>query len=1272
MEPIFVQGQFPITLTTSDPSKALISTSLQQHGQASVTLTGSGSAWLEVVDTSGPISITASGPGSDPVTLGLRLGELVAEFFNFSQPITETTVVPGQTLNTVVRVFVSPLDPQTNYASGFYVRPDATPIRLRVQSSDASIASAALILAPVGPGATFYDSPVTIQAHSVGDAVVSIQVDSGAIRNPVPLTVHVQPQKIVMKPLTLGYNMAVSLPVTLQGQSSPGTTQITLTSSDPSRLLLSLDAQTPGQPSVTLSTPYTNNNVYAQALASTGSVDVTATAAGYASGKSTVTLVPSGFAWSPSYVDITNVPGQGRPPNPVVAPYAIDPSNGTAFLRQALRPGLDGKIMLQNSNPDAVTLAQDTISLSAFSAGDPFSGAGFGVALTQANGGDSQISITQPPGFVAPVGRGPLRAKAPHPSLKVSPQSVGRNMQGIISVSLANAAPSSSPSPQITLASGDPSKLLISNNNLDLGSASVAVGGGSNLYLNALDGPVDVKVTATAPGFESGSAIVSIIPSAILFSPGYSGQAGDLTVQTNTQIDNVQLAINVASPDAQYVGAPYDTSTLRPGLDPIQVTINSSNAAVAAVPEPPVLNSLTSQAKFQIKSLAAGDAQLTIVPPPGFVLPRPGKGRTVKVSVSGPSFSLTNVTLGRDLQTAATLSVQSGAPRIPNDVNVTLTSSDPSKVVLSADSVTPGSGSLTIPFFAGLASSRSIYVQALDQSGTVSIMIAAPGYGSTSAQVMLFPTSFRADQMNVNLSAPSNPYQLPLRPVPLVDPPVSYVNSTYQLRAGMSGITIGVSSSAPAVVSAPSQITASAGAREVDVPITPLSPGSATLSFNFPDPYVAPGNVSVQVQGGSLFLSPSSPVLGKNLQTSMGVSAQSGNGVALTITSSDPARLLVSTSASSLGQASVVATFFAGTPFNVYLQALSDTGTVTVMVAATGYQTVSATVQLTSPAVILGNMPTQIGTLTTLSPPVSLEAHLTNGSNPNSYNALTLRPGAPAAIVPIALSDPTIGSLTPAQLVFNPGDSSKTFSFQPLAPGSALLSLGVPAGYADPLSLRQQLINVLAPRLNFSATLSVGKDLQRSFTVGLLSVPAQPLTLTLTSADPARLLLSTGAAGNPVSSLTLSFANSQSSQFNLVGLAGSGTVALRMTSSALIPSSYDVSLQPSGFVFSSPQTSTTTGSILRIPVFSYALNSQTLAPDANYPLRPGISPVAITIASSDGSVLPSEQPLFFYPGDSQQFSSITAKAPGAATLTIRAPEGFSTPSNGATATVRVQ
>jgi hypothetical protein len=275
-------------------------------------------------------------------------------------------------------------------------------------------------------------------------------------------------------------------------------------------------------------------------------------------------------------------------------------------------------------------------------------------------------------------------------------------------------------------------------------------------------------------------------------------------------------------------------------------------------------------------------------------------------------------------------------------------------------------------------------------------------------------------------------------------------------------------------------------------------------------------------------------------------------------------------------------------------------------------------------------------------------------------------------MVPITLSDPAIGSLTPAQLTFNPGDLSETFSFQPAAPGSALLSLGVPAGFADPLSARQQLITVLAPRLSFGGTLSVGKDLQRSTTVSFQSAVSQTVSVTLTSADPTLLLLSTGAAGTPVPSLTLNFGASQSIPFNLIGLAGSGTVALKVTSPFLGSSSYDVSLQPSGFAFSAPPASVGVGSTLLIQVLSYALNPQTLAPDASYPLRPGVSPVGITIASSDASVLAPGAQLFFCPGNSQQVASVPAKASGSATLTIQTPTGFSMPSTGATATVRVQ
>ena len=94
-------------------------------------------------------------------------------------------------------------------------------------------------------------------------------------------------------------------------------------------------------------------------------------------------------------------------------------------------------------------------------------------------------------------------------------------------------------------------------------------------------------------------------------------------------------------------------------------------------------------------------------------------------------------------------------------------------------------------------------------------------------------------------------------------------------------------------------------------------------------------------------------------------------------------------------------------------------------------------------AVVLGgNIPQ---TASTLAGPVSLQAFLTPWPSGNSsYSNQTLRPGAAPVTVPINLSDTHLASTTPAQLVFNPGDGTKTFTLQPLSAGSLLLSLGVP------------------------------------------------------------------------------------------------------------------------------------------------------------------------------------------------------------------------------------
>jgi hypothetical protein len=388
----------------------------------------------------------------------------------------------------------------------------------------------------------------------------------------------------------------------------------------------------------------------------------------------------------------------------------------------------------------------------------------------------------------------------------------------------------------------------------------------------------------------------------------------------------------------------------------------------------------------------------------------------------------------------------------------------------------------------------------------------------------------------------------------------------------------------------------------------------------------------------------------------------------VTVTSSDPSRLLVSASPDTPGQAAVTVGQGA-----VYAQGLADSGTVRLTATAAGFQSATADVVLAPAAAVFGSN-FNIPPLSTLSAPVSLTVLLQPGSNSQGVQQ-PRRPGAPILTVPIRQSDPTVGAVTPAQLTFRPGDSSASFSFQPRAAGADLISLDVPAGFSDPLSARQLLLNVIAPRLVLSGSLSVGKDLQAPITANLAGVAGQPIVVTLASADPARLELG-GPAATPGPTVALNFATAGSDgiRFTLAGLASSGSVTINATAAGLPATSYSVTLQPSGFRFTVPSVSVPKGTSSVAQIVSSMLAPGALTPAGDYALRSDIgAPVPVTVTSSDSSIVSVPAgPVFFSAGDSQASFTISGKSPGVATLTIAAPPGWSVAAGVSKMTVIVQ
>jgi hypothetical protein len=264
--------------------------------------------------------------------------------------------------------------------------------------------------------------------------------------------------------------------------------------------------------------------------------------------------------------------------------------------------------------------------------------------------------------------------------------------------------------------------------------------------------------------------------------------------------------------------------------------------------------------------------------------------------------------------------------------------------------------------------------------------------------------------------------------------------------------------------------------------------------------------------------------------------------------------------------------------------------------------------------------------------------------------------------------------VTPSQLVFNAGDSSHSFSFQPTTPGTSLLTLSVPTGFTDPVSQRQQLLTVVPAAVNFQNPLSVGYNLVSVNSIALASRVSSPLAITLTSSDPSRLLLGSSLNSSGVASLMVTVAANQSTsqQFYLIGLASSGTVALNVAVPGLSPTSSTVTLQPSGLVWIGPTISANVNSQVGLTVETYALDPQTLAPQSVFTLRTGLAAIPVVITSSNTAEVASPITFQLAAGSSQASTVVTPHAAGATTLTLQTPAGYATPSSGAIATLIAQ
>ena len=487
----------------------------------------------------------------------------------------------------------SPYLVATGY-TGYRLRPGAAPVQVTLTSSDPPVVSVpgTMTIYPDQPIA-----PLAVNAVGTGTATISLTSASLSIRSSIP--VNVTGHNLALNSLTLGSNLESSL-AAFAYLPSAASTEITFTSSDPSRLVFSTDATALGQGTLTLSSPYSNLSVVVQALGPTGDVPITMSADGYSPVTATVHVVPSALIWSSNLV--TTQPGVTGTAQ--IAAVALDPANLAPLLQQALRPGLTGSVQFQNSNPAIVTAPDLPLLATGGSLTEPITASGFG---------DAFLGIVQPAGFTAPMASTALHVQSTLGNLQFSLPNVGVNLQ--VGIGSPYSGPSTIP---VTLTSTNPSVLAISRSATDLGGASALTDQG--VYLQGLSGPADVLVTASAPGYNSFSTVLQTLPVELAFT-SYGPPFSDPSVQNSPrQQTPYQQQISAIAQGQQC--CTLSSMTLRAGLDPIVLQINSSNPAVAGPAGSVQLDPLAATTTLPIQAYSTGTTALTITPPSGLFLRR--------------------------------------------------------------------------------------------------------------------------------------------------------------------------------------------------------------------------------------------------------------------------------------------------------------------------------------------------------------------------------------------------------------------------------------------------------------------------------------------------------------------------------------------------------------------------------------------------------------------------------------------------------------------------
>lgn len=300
------------------------------------------------------------------------------------------------------------------------------------------------------------------------------------------------------------------------------------------------------------------------------------------------------------------------------------------------------------------------------------------------------------------------------------------------------------------------------------------------------------------------------------------------------------------------------------------------------------------------------------------------------------------------------------------------------------------------------------------------------------------------------------------------------------------------------------------------------------------------------------------------------------DGLEVTLTSSDAARLKFSKTPEGGGSAVLKLTVRAGyrSSPDYYIQGFAKSGAVTYTAGAPGYTTGTGIATLAPSGILFARSGMGLEHLLTTTGAAKSEFLVYSALLDPDLNFVHPQPVAGRTVtVTVTSSDPKVGRVISETLSVPAGSASAQVEFRPLAAGETVLSLSVPEGFSAPVQFGRVAATVITPGMAITDNISVGNNLEAGGIVSLGEpAPSTGTVVTLTSGDPDKLLVSPSAGSVGSDCIRLAIPpGGVSATYLLQALKGAGEVTYTASAPGFRSRTGTITLTPSGLVMGGPQ-----------------------------------------------------------------------------------------------------